>query len=338
MATPRNIIGGWRAVSLTKQANITTAVAVNTLLPFMGDPMESAVNTNYVNSDQITGNLLATRHKVLNYKMEGKHKDKATPHLIALFASQCMGKDTATAVAASTAFLHKLEIDQAVVELPYRTMVENDGDKQWRFPGVTCVGFTLSGKRGEFLDFEADLVGRDEVEEDGTVVSLTAKPALVAESYLTYCDANLKQGGTFTGGTHTGAPTVISSQVKDFKFSFKNGGSGKYLFGDASCAVGQIRRGKNYEAMLEATIEIDDRAYRSQMRQGTEFVMSIPIVGEIANAAVRYSAELLFPKVALMEAPKKVEDDGALAYAGKFQIFDSFFLNITNLHSTSYLA
>ena len=32
----KNIIGGWRAVSLTKQPAIATAVVVNTLLPFMG--------------------------------------------------------------------------------------------------------------------------------------------------------------------------------------------------------------------------------------------------------------------------------------------------------------
>jgi hypothetical protein len=333
----KNIIGGWRGVSLTKQNVIATAVPVNTLLPFMGDPMESAVNVNYVNTEQVTGNLLATRHKVLNYKTEGKHKDKATPHLIALFASMAMGRDTSTAVAASTAYKHALEIDQALVELPYRTMVENDGDKQWRFAGIACTGFTLSGSRGQFLEFEADLAGRDEVLEDGSTVPLTAKPALVNESYLTYCDANLKKGGTFAAGAHTGG-TVISPQLKDFKFSFKNGGAGKYLFGDASCAVGTIRRGKNYEAMVEATIEIDDRAYRTEMREGTEFVMSIPIGGEIANAAVRYSVELLFPKVALMEAPKKIEDDGALAYAGKFQIFDNFFMNITNLQAASYLA
>ena len=333
----KNIIGGWRAVSLTKQPAIATAVAVNTLLPFMGDPMESAVHTNYVNTDQVTGSLLATRHKVLNYKTEGKHKDKATPHLIALFASMAMGKDTSTAVAASTAYKHALELDQTIVELPYRTMVENDGDKQFRFAGIACSGFTLSGARGQFVEFEADLVGRDEVEEDGTIVSLTAKPALVNESYLTYCDANLKKGGTFSGGAHTGG-TLISSQVKDFKFNFKNGGAGKYFIGDASCAVGSVRRGKNYEAMIEATIEIDDRAYRTEMRQGTEFVMSIPIVGEIANAAIRYSAELIFPKVALMEAPKKIEDDGALAYAGKYQVFDNFYLNITNLQAANYLA
>ena len=333
----KNIIGGWRGISLTKQANITTAVAVNTLLPFSGDPLESAVNKNYKNTDQVTGKLLATRHKVLNYKMEGKHKDKATPHLIALFASMAMGKDTSTVVGGSTAYQHKLELDPAVVELPYRTMIENDGDKQWRFAGVACRGFSISGSRGEFIEFEADLVGRDEVEEDGTIVTLTAKPALVNESYLTYCDANLKKGGTFTGGAHTGG-TTISSQIKSFKFDFKNAGSGVYLMGDASCAVGGIRRGKGYDGMLEATVEIEDRAYRTEMRQGTEFVMSIPIVGEIANGAVRYEANLLFPKVALMEAPKKIEDDGALAYAGKYDIFDEFYLNITNLQAASYLA
>lgn len=333
---PKSIIGAWRGFSLTKQADINTAAAVNTLLYFEGEPMEPEPDTVYVNDGEVTGELLPTVSQLLNRKFTGKHKSKAFPHLVALFASQAMGKDTPTVVGATTAYKHKLEIDKTVVELPLRTMIENDGNSQSRFLGVGCTGFTISGQRGGHVDFEADLIGSGAEAADAT-----AKPARVAESYLTYADTKLIRGGTFDGTAVTGG-VELSAPLMSFKFGFKNNGAGKHLFGDASGNYGSIRRGSKYEVELEMELELEDSSHRTALLAGTEYVFSIPMVGGTANGAAKYTVEAIFPRVVYREAKKGV-DDGTLKLAAKFNVlsdpsYGGFILNIINLQSASYLA
>ena len=333
---PKSNIAAWRGFSLTKQADINTAAAVNTLLYFEGEPMEPEPDTFYVNDGEVTGELLPTVSRLLNRKFAGKHKSKAFPHLVALFASQAMGKDTPTMVAATTAYKHKLEIDKTVVELPVRTMVENDGNTQNQFKGVACVGFTLSGQRGGFVEFEADLIG-----SGAEAADVTAKPARVAESYLTYQDVKLTRGGTFDGSTVTGG-TDLSAQLMSFKLSFKNNGAGKHLFGDASGNMGSIRRGSKYEVDLEMEIELEDATHRAALLAGTEYVVAIPMVGGTANGTAKYTVEAILPRVAYKEAKKGV-DEGTLKVSAKFAVlsdptYGGFVLNVINLQTASYLA
>jgi hypothetical protein len=333
---PKSIIGGWRGFSLLKQADIATVQPVNTLLQFEGDPMEPETETYYVNDDEITGELLPTTKRMLTKKFAGKHKSKAFPHVVGLFASMAMGKDTVTQVGSTTAYKHKLEIDKDVVELPYRTMIENDGAGQFLFPGVSCPGFTISGKRGGFVEFEADLIGRGGEQTDST-----AKPARVNETYMAYGDVTFTKGGVYNGTDVTGG-TDISAQLAEFKLSFRNNAKGVYLMGDASGLVGQVRRGQKYEVEFEAEIELEDQSHRNDFLAGTEFVVAIPIVGGIANGTARYTVQIILPRVFYREAKKGV-NDGILKIAAKFGVlsdptYGGLIINVINLQQTSYLA
>ncbi len=334
---PFNTMGGWRGFSLTKQTDNITAAAVNTLLYYEGEPLQTAANNFWSNKGEITGELLPTQARLLNKKLEGKHKSKAYPHLVALFASMAMGKDTSTVVGATTAYKHKLEIDKTVVELPKRTMIENDGQEQTKFIGVGCTGFTISAKENDFVDFEADLIGTaNEVLND-----VTAKPARVNESYLAYVDAQFFRGGAYDGTAVTGA-TDFSGSLISFKLTFKNEAKGRYKFGDASGTLAAIRRGAQYTCELEAEMELEDTSHKAALLAGTEYVMRIPIVGGVANGAANYTVEIILPRVRYQEAPKKV-NDGILAVNAKFAVlsdptYGGLIINCINLQQASYLA
>jgi hypothetical protein len=332
---PKSILGAWRAFSTLIQADAATAQPVNTLLYFEGEPMEPEPDNHYMNSDEITGDVLPNVSRLLTKKFGGKHKGKATPHLVALFASMAMGKDTSAMVAATTAYRHKLEIDKAIVELPKRTVVENDGFSQTKYTGVSCTGFSLSGKRDAFVEFEADLVGTG-----AEAVDVTSKPARIAESYMTFGDAKLTRGGTFDGTTVTGG-TDLSAPLRDWKVSFKNGGKAVHLMGDSSGNAASIRRGLKVEVEFEATLEIEDTSHRTALLAGTEYLFDIPIVGGTANATAKYTIDIVMPRVVYKEAKKGV-DDGILKVAGKFGVmadptYGGFLINVINLQTTSYL-
>ncbi len=334
---PKSIIGGWRAFSLLKQAAIATAQPIATRVNYEGEPAEPGIANHYVNDNEVNGELLPTDHRILNKKLEFKHKTKAFPHVVGLFASMAMGKDTSTAIGATLAYKHKIEIDKDIVELPYRTMVENDGDTQKVFPGIACVGFTLSGQRDGFVEFEADLVGRG-----GEAVDATAKPPTAAETYLCYQDVTLTKGGAYDGTTVTGG-TPIHAEVKSFKFAFKNGGKGVYFLGDGTGLIAQVRRGGNkYTVEFEAEIELEDQSHRTDLLGGAEFVLHMPIVGGLANGTARYTVEVILPRAIYREVKKGV-DDGILKVACKFGVLSDpvhggLIINVINLQQASYLA
>ncbi|MCL4797639.1 MAG: hypothetical protein KJZ84_23955 [Bryobacteraceae bacterium] len=333
---PKNITGAWRGFSLQVQSALATPAAVDTLLYFEGEPMEPEPENFYVNTEEITGELLPTAKRLITKKFAGKHKGKAHPHLVALFASMAMGKDTVTQVGATQAYRHKIEIDKTVVELPTRTMVENDGHVQNRFRGVACSAFTLSAERGQFVEFEADLIGSGH-----EVADATAKPARVDESYLIYGDAKLTRGGTFDGEVITGGDDLSAPLVR-FSLGFKNNGRGAYLFGDPSGNVGSLRRGSMYEVDFEATLEIEDSTHRAALLAGNEYVMSIPIIGGVADGIANYTIEAILPRVAYAEAKKGV-DEGTLVVAAKFAVMadpvhGGLILNVINQRQPSYLA
>ncbi len=331
---PKMINGAWRAFSMLQQADIGTQKPVNTTFYFEGEPMEPEVDVK-LNEDEITGEFMPTKHRILTRKFAGKHKQKAFPHLVGMFASMVMGKDTSAVVGASTAYKHKLEIDKDMVALPYRTMVEFDGLKQTAYPGVACVGFQISGKRGEFVEFEADLIGSGSEADDATV-----KPDRVDESYMTYGDAKLYTGGVFDGDLVAGG-TDLSAKVIDFSAALKNNGKAKYLMGDSSGNAGRVQRGLTFAADLKAKLELEDQTHRAALLAGTEMVLRIPIVGGVANGASNYTIELIFPRV-IYRAAKKGVDDGNLVVNADFAVlsdptYGPLVIHVINLQQASYL-
>lgn len=333
----KSITGAWRAASALVQADIATAQPITDTLNFDsgGEFLESEAGMFYENTEQITGQLLPTVHRLLNRKMSAKHKTKAYPTLVGLFASMAMGKDTvATSGGAST---HLIQLDQVLTELPYRTFVEFDGNTQTKYPGVACVGFTISGARDQFVDFEADLIG-SAVEVGGDT---SAQPTPTTESYLAYGDCKFYRGGTYDGTTVTGG-TELSASLESFKMTFKNNGKGIYRMGDNTGNVGSVRRGLKYTVDLDADFELEDNSHRAAFIAGTEYVLDIPIVGTIATGAIHYAVHLTFPRVVYKQV-KKGEKDGILKGGMKLAVlsdptYGGVDIRVVNLHSASYLA
>lgn len=333
---PKSNIGAWRGFSLLKQVDINTAKPVNTLVYFTGEPMEPEADQFYSNTDEITGEVAPTVHRLLSKKLTGKHKSKANPHLVGLFASMAMCKDTATVVATTTAYRHKIEVDKTVVELPYRTMIEHDGFVQFLYKGVSCGGFQLSGQRNGFVEIEADLMG-----SATEAIDATAKPARIAESYLTYGDVNFQKGGTFDGSAVTGG-TSLSASLIDFTVSFKNNYLGKHLMGDNTGKMGRIQRGQKYDFGFKAKFELEDQTHRTDFLAETEFVGYLPLIGGVANATANYGVEVIFPRL-VYKAAKKGVDEGTLTLNAEFEVlsdptYGAMLLLVTNLQTASYLA
>jgi len=333
----QSLTGAWRAVSCLSQLAIGTAQPATDLLTFAGtELMEPEPDTFFENTDEITGQLVPTKHQLLNMKFAGKHKAKATPTSVALFASMAMGTDTSTLIGATTAYSHLCQMNKTIVEVPYRTLVENDGTNQFSFTGVACTGFTISGQRGQFVEFEADLIGRASEATDAT-----AEPTANAESYLAYGNCDFRQGGTYNGTAVTGDAS-LAAQLVNFKLSYKNGAKGIYNVGDATGNVGAVRRGLMATVELDAEIELVDRTQRAALLAGTEYVMHIPIIGGVANGTAHYGVDIVLPRVAF-KAAKKGAKDGILSVAGKIAVFadptyGAMDLRVTNLHTESYLA
>ncbi|HVW07302.1 MAG TPA: phage tail tube protein [Bryobacteraceae bacterium] len=334
----QSISGAWRALSSLCQVAIGTSQPVTDVLPFGGtDLFEPEPGQFFTNKDEVTGGLTPTKHQLLNMKMAGKHKAKATPTSVALFVSMALGNDTAAIIGTTTAYTHKSSVSAAIVSLPCRTLVENDGAKQFSYVGVACTGFTLSGQRDGYVELEADLIGRGSEAADAT-----AQPAASAESYLTYQNCDFSPGGTYDGTAVTGGAS-IAARLVSFKLDYKNGAKGIYAVGDASGYLADIRRGQMVDISVEAEVEIDNtRAERAGLLAGTEQVMHIPIVGGVANGTAHYGVDIVLPRVVL-SAAKKAAKDGILQVAGKYTIltdptYGSMDIRVTNLKATSYAA
>ncbi len=333
---PKSIISGWRAFSTLVQTDLATPQAVDTLMYFEGEPVEPEPENYFTNESEVTGELFPTQKRLLNWKLNGAHKGKATPHLFGIFAAIAMGKCTTTQFGETDAYRHKLEVDKSVVELPTRTMVENDGDAQFLYRGISCSGWKLTGARNQFCEFEATLLGAGS--EASNAIS---RPSRLAESYLAYSEANFTRGGSFDGSAVTGG-TSISARVIDFAVEYKNNGKGVYHVGDGSGHVGSLRRGERYEITLEANVEIEDRSDRTALIAGTEYALAIPIVGGIADSTHRYTIELIFPRVAYREA-KKGLNEGILKVNAKYAVLadethGALVINLINKHPENYLA
>lgn len=329
---------GWRAFSGLCQAAVGSAQTVNSRFFYEGDPLEPEIDTYYENKNQITGALMATTEtRALNRKLTGAHKAPATPHLVGMLASMVLGKCTTTQIGATAAYRHKLEIENTMVALPTRTMVEYDGDTQKRFTGVACTGFKLSGARGAEVMFEATLLGRGDEATD-----VTAIPARVAESYLFYGDATLVRGGTYDGTVVTGG-TALSARVVDFELEVKNNGVAKHLVGDSSGNAGELRRGKDFDVMFKAKLEIEDAADRNALLAGTEYVLSLPIVGGVAAGANNFTILTVLPKVVYKTAKKGVSGESILELSCEFLVkrdatYGAIQTHVINLQTANYLA
>jgi hypothetical protein len=310
------------------QADAVTAQPVNSTFNFEGEPLSPEPENYYTNKTEVTGELMANQKRLLTKKFQGKHASKAFPHLVGAFASMAMGKDT---VSGAGPYVHKIEIDKTKVELPYRTVVENDGDTQVRFVGVACAGFMLKGQRGGFVEFEADLLGRGDEAADAT-----AKPARLAETYMAYGDMTMVKGGTFDGTTVTGGSN-ISAELVEFSLAFKNNAKAVVQFGDSSGYAARVQRGQSYDVEFSCKLEFASAVHRNDWLAQNEFVIELPLT----SSAIQ-KIQIVLPRC-FFENAKKTVADGILTLDCKIGVLADavhgpFTMFITTSHAANYLA
>lgn len=326
--TTKRITTGWRGLSIARETTIGAPAAVDAAFNFEGPPVDIEINEARTDEDEITGLNEPGRHEILNWKLEGAHTQRSTPHNLAYFLACALGKVTTQTPDSSTdpaVRRHWIERDLVGVELPTVTLVEFDGVAQKRFPGVFVKSVKVNGERNDFLKLEAQLGGMGKEES----ISI-AKPAVVAESYLRYGDVEFTRGGSLSGSVAGGdlavggSPASFKADLRSFSWTIDNQAIPVYEMGDNTGYVSRVERGDRFTHELSAVFEMQDDAHKTGLVNGTEYVLNIPIAGGVipgGGGSFNYSADLIFPRVVYREA-KKDRDGQALIVNAEFQVLE----------------
>jgi tail tube protein len=326
--TTKRITTGWRGLSIARETALGSPATVDTAFNFEGPPVDIEINEAHTDENEVTGYNEPGVHEVLNWKLDGSHTQRATPHNLAYFLAAVMGKvttQTPDAINNPSVRRHWLERDLVNVSLPTVTLVEFDGIAQKRFAGVFVKSVKLSGERNDFLKLEAQMGGMGKEES-----SAIAKPAGVAESYLRYGDVELTRGGSLSGSVASGdlvvsgSPVSFKADLKRFFWTIDNQALPVYEMGDNTGFVSRAERGDRFTHDLSAVFEMQDDSHKTGLVNGTQYVLNIPIVGGVipgGSGAFNYSANLIFPKVVYREA-KKGRNGQALIVNAEFQVLE----------------
>lgn len=326
--TTKRITTGWRGFSVAKETAFGTPATVDTAFNFEGAPTDVEINEAETNENEITGLNEPSRHEILNWKLDGVHAQRATPHNLAYFLAAVMGKvttQTPDGVNDPTVRRHWVERDLANVALPSVTLIEFDGIAKKRYSGIYGKSLKLRGGRNDFLKLEAGFGGMGKEE-----TSAIGKPAVVQESYLRYGDVEFTRGGALTGSVASGdlavggSPVSFKADLRSFEWSVENQAIPVYEMGDNSGFVSRVERGGRFVHTLSAVLEMQDDSHKTALINGSEYVLHIPIVGSVipgGSGSFNFSAELIFPKVAYREA-KKDREDQALIVNAEFQVLE----------------
>jgi hypothetical protein len=326
--TTKRITTGWRGLSIAKETTTGTPATVDTAFHFEGPPVDIEINEAQTDENEITGLNEPGTHEILNWKLEGAHTQRATPHNLAYFLAAVMGKVTTQTPDGTndpSVRRHWVERDLANVQLPTVTLIEFDGIAQKRFPGTFVKSVKVNGERNDFLKIEAQLGGMGKEES----VSIS-KPSVVAESYLRYGDVEFTRGGSLSGSVASGdlavggSPVSFKGDLRSFSWTIDNQAVPVYEMGDNTGYVSRIERGERFSQELSAVFEMQDDTHKTGLINGTQYVLNIPITGSVisgGSGSFNYSANLIFPKVVYREA-KKDRDGHALIVNAEFQVLE----------------
>lgn len=346
--TTKRITTGWRGFSIAKESSFGLPATVDTAFNFEGPPVDIEINRSQTDENEITGLNEPGSHEVLNWKLEGVHRQRTTPHNLAYFLSAVMGKVTTQTPDAGndpTVRRHWIERETGNASLPSVTLVEFDGIAEKRFSGIYAKSVKVAGERNDFIKLEAQMGGMGKEES-----SAIGKPMVVAESYLRYGDVEFTRGGSLNGSVAGGDLTVGGSAVsfkgdlRSFAWTIDNQAVPIYEMGDNSGHVSRAERGDRFSHELSAVFEMQDESHKTGLVNGTQYVLNIPISGGVVpggSGAFNFSADLIFPKVVYREARKSLDGQTLIVNAG-FQVLEdstygSAIVKIIN-EQTGYLS
>ncbi|PIQ96542.1 MAG: hypothetical protein COV67_09020 [Nitrospinae bacterium CG11_big_fil_rev_8_21_14_0_20_56_8] len=326
--TTKRITTGWRGFSTAKEAAYGSPATVDTLFNFEGPPTDIAPNQTATDENEITGYVDAAKHEVLNWKLDGAHRQRALPHNAAFFAALVLGQvttDQPDNVNDPLAYRHWIERDLTSPAMKSVTLIEFDGVAQKRYPGIFGKSFKLTGQRNDFLKLEAEFGGMGKEE-----ASAIARPAQVAESYLRYGDIDFSRGGSLSGSVAGGnlalggSPASFKGALKSFEYAVNANPQTLYEMGDGSGFVTRVERGDRWTHALKAVFEMADDTHKTGLTAGTEYVLHIPVTGGVISGGsgnLNYAVELIFPKVVYREAAKD-RDGHVVTVNADFQVLE----------------
>lgn len=327
--TTKRITAGWRGLSTAKESALGTAATVDESFNFEGEPTDIEVNAQETNESEVTGYNEPTAKEILNYKLDSSHEQRALPHNIAQFLGMVMGKvttDKPDNVGNAAVYRHWFERDLTNVALPSFTLIENDGIATKQFTGIFGKTFKLIGARGDFIQMVCEFGGMGKEE-----ASAVTKPAQIVESYLRYGDVDFLRGGSLTGTVAGGdlahgSGTSFKADLRSFEWMIDNQAEAIYELGDSSGYVSRVERGDRFVQTLNAVLEMQDDSHKTGLTAGTEYVISIPIVGSAitgvdTDGSLFYTAEIILPKVVYRGA-KKGRDAEKMIVNAEFEVLE----------------
>ncbi len=326
--TTKRITTGWRGFSLAKETSYGSPATVDTAFNFEGPPTDIEINLAETDENEITGLHEPGAHEILNWKLDGVHRQRTTPHNVAYFLAAVMGKVTTQTPDAGndpTVRRHWIGREVGNAALSSLTMVEFDGIAQKRFPGIFAQSVRVLGERNDFLKLEARLGGMGKEE-----ASAIGKPPVVAESYLRYGDVEFTRGGALSGSVAAGdlavggSPVSFKGDLKSFAWTLNNQAVPVYEMGDNSGHVSRAERGDRFTHDLTAQFEMQDDTHKTGLINGTQYVLNIPLVGGVisgGSGAFNFSIDLIFPKVVYRQA-KKARDGQEVIVNAEFQVLE----------------
>ncbi len=303
----------YRGFAITAESPYGTAEAAATrTIPYIGNatlPSKLAIDTD---AGEKTGNKYRTTHNVLRWALDLVHEQRLIAADAGLFLALVGGSVTSAAQGGTAAYLHAIEIDDAVTDLVSTTMWEDTpsyGQKE--FTGICCTQVEIEWERGEFIIMRATLIG-DGAEASGDDLSGIGVID-TAEVYLKYNDVDVLMGGTYTEPDNgsIAAGTSIKDQVRSGKITIKNAGDRVWHLGEGDIYSSAVVKGDlkaEDQVMVELDIEPASAAPSLELDlllAQTLQVMEIKIVGASmggAEAAYDYTVDFMFPNMLSEEA------------------------------------
>ena len=183
------------------------------------------------------------------------------------------------------------------------------GVQQYAYKGVGCNSLKISGKSGEMVSVEGELVGSGDRSE-----AATAFPASITESWL---KVNQMSGWMENAGTisiaatltqaaqniSSGTPRDIKAAIESFEIGYNNNLDQNRGFGGAALlqSLDYTRRmvDLKFTARFDAKDDLD--YYLSQ----TVYAFELDLKGALiaAGGAMYYGAQIVIPRFKLKKAP-----------------------------------
>lgn len=328
----------WRAFSSGAQTDIATAATVDMRVPFEGEVSAVEWDRRHNDKNRMTGTPLATASKGITKKHEFSHKIECTPNIIGLFGSMVLGNATVSSLTGS-ARRHRMMPSLANKELPYRTMVENDGFETLQYKGVACKKLKIMGKRGDIVTAEAEFVS-SAVE----AASVLTAPAQVSESWLDFSNITFSRGGTWNGTAISGA-TELKAPLVSFEVEVDNNATPNYTMGrgDTGRGPGEIVRGKDgVSVKAKFTLQLDGASHHTALMAGTEYVFAIPMWGDVISGSDKYGVHIVLPRAIYANGKKTTLEDGSLGLDCELEVlhedtYKGLVLDVVNTQTAAYL-